>query len=320
MPSSTSPKLSASRIDQQLADIALQATLAVAPYLKSVARSTPDFDTKRNMHDPVTVHDKHVERLLHDFLTKAVPGCRFLGEESGETGAKQQDEGASGGGQQPLPENAAQLGARVRWVVDPIDGTANFAAGLIYFCTSVAAELDGKVVAGAITVPVVGESFVADAQEAWHIDPAGSRAPMTADGPGSEATALLATYYPGLWALENQPQKAVEHERDLLSAFGSVRRPGAGALDLAHVAAGWLGASMGVGFGPWDVAAGIHMVRVAGGSVLNLPMGTDLPDGLRPGVVAQGRNLEAWTARRVLEEVNAATTPETFRRAAGGDA
>ncbi|MBP7881167.1 MAG: hypothetical protein KAZ70_01895, partial [Actinomyces sp.] len=56
---------------------------------------------------------------------------------------------------------------------------------------------------------------------------------------------------------------------------------------------------------PWDVAAGIHMVRVAGGSVLNLPMGTDLPDGLRPGVVASGSTLQATTAERVLRELDA---------------
>lgn len=283
-------------LDAQLLQVAHEAALAVVPYLRRVARSSPKIDTKVDIHDPVTVHDKAAEVTLTQFLSNAVPGSRFLGEEMGEVGMEPE-------ANSPFVGEVTDLGSSVRWIIDPIDGTANFASGLVYFCTSIAAELNGKVVAGAITVPMIGESFLADAGSAWHVGADGVRTPMRADGPPSEDTALLATYYPGLWALNNTPQLALEHDRALMESFATVRRPGAGALDLANVAAGWVGASMGVGFKPWDVAAGIHMVRVAGGEVLNLPMGTDLPDGLRPGVVASGRNLDASTARRVLWEV-----------------
>lgn len=286
-------------LDTQLLHVAHQAALSVEPYLKSVARSAPTIDTKASIHDPVTVHDKATEESLRRFLSNAVPGSRFLGEEMGEGGL-------APNATSPFIGDVTDLGARVRWIIDPIDGTANFASGLVYFCTSIAAELDGKVVAGAITVPVVGESFLADATRAWHVGPGGVETKMRADGPSSEDTALLATYYPGLWALNNRPQMALDHDRALMTNYATVRRPGAGALDLAHVAAGWIGVSMGVGFKPWDVAAGIHMVRVAGGKVLNLPMGTDLPDGLRPGVVSSGANLDARTAKRVLTEVQEA--------------
>lgn len=291
--------LSGLPLDNQLLQIAHRAALGVAPYLKSVARSAPTIDTKASIHDPVTVHDKATEESLRRFLSNAVPGSRFLGEEMGEGGLEPDSDS-------PFKGEATSLGKRVRWIIDPIDGTANFASGLIYFCTSIAAELDGEVVAGAITVPVVGESFLADRTRAWHVSPDGTETEMRADGPSSEDTALLATYYPGLWALNNRPQMALEHDRALMTNYATVRRPGAGALDLAHVAAGWIGVSMGVGFKPWDVAAGIHMVRVAGGQVLNLPMGTDLPDGLRPGVVSSGANLDACTAKRVLSEVEEA--------------
>lgn len=288
------------RIDQELAQIALGATLSVKDYLREAARSAPEFQIKRDIHDPVTFYDKNTEAMLRDYLVHAIPGSRFLGEEMGE---------------EPVGEPAAAedgvrgLGDRVRWIVDPIDGTANFAAGLVYFCTSIAAELDGKVVAGAITVPVVGESFVADAQRAWHIAPDGTETDMTADGPATENTALIISYYPGLSAFRNDPQQAGNQYEALLAAYSTVRRTGAGALDLAHVAAGWTGAVLGAGFGPWDVAAGIHMVRVAGGRVLSLPLGTDLPDGLRPAVVAEGRNLDAQTARRILVEIDALKSP-----------
>lgn len=286
-------------LDQQLLSIAFEAGLSVAPYLRSVARSAPQTELKRDIHDPVTVHDKHVEAELRQFLSRAVPGSRFLGEEMGSD---------------PEPDwsretaedtaAAADLGARVRWILDPIDGTANFAAGLLYFGTSIGVELDQKMVAAVVTVPAVGEAFIADSTSAWHVDASGTRTPLRADGPDSETTAVIATYYPGLTALTENPEQALEHDLELRNAYGTVRSPGAGALDLAHVSAGWLGVSMGVSYGPWDVAAGLHLVRVAGGGVLNLPMGTDLPDGLRPGVVAWGRNLEAKTARSILEEIN----------------
>lgn len=283
-------------VDRELALLALAAGESVAPYLKRVARSKPDFDTKRDFHDPVTVHDKHVEDELRKFLTERTPGCRFLGEEMGESdpGVPASNDGGIKG-----------LGSRLRWIIDPIDGTANFASGLIYFNTSIAAELDGEVVAGSVTVPAVGEAFVADSHRAWHIAADGTETEMHADGPRSEATALLATYYPSLGSLVDYPEETARHDVELMSSYGTVRRPGAAALDLAHVAAGWLGALLGIGFSPWDVAAGIHMVKVAGGKVLNLPLDTDLPDGLRPAVVAEGRSVNAETARRVLEEINA---------------
>ena len=88
--------------------------------------------------------------------------------------------------------------------------------------------------------------------------------------------------------------------------YSVVRRPGAAAVDLAMVAAGWIGVAMGFTFKPWDVAAGIHLVKVAGGHVLNLPLATGLPEGLRPAIVASVGTLDAHTARAVLEEVAAA--------------
>lgn len=288
--------LSTRPLDNQLLHIAHEAARHVAPYLKSVARSAPDIETKRDIHDPVTEHDRRAEVMVRQFLSNAVPGCVFLGEEMG-------DLEPTPNAPNPFAGEATKLGDRVRFVIDPIDGTANFAAGLAYFCTSIAVELDGQVVAGVITVPMSGESFLADSNAAWHMDDQGHETPMLADGPSSEAEALIATYYPTLGALRKNPEEATRQMVELLSNYGTLRRPGAAALDLAHVAAGWVGVSMGTGFAPWDVAAGIHLVRVAGGTVTNLNMGTDLPDGLRPGVAASGANLDAKTATKVLYEV-----------------
>lgn len=286
----------------ELAELAAQGALSVAGYLRAATRTVSTYDTKRDMHDPVTVHDRAVENSLHRFFGAAVPGSRVLGEEMGE---QTLPVGIDLGREAPLGVGARYLGDRVRWIIDPIDGTANFASGSTYFGTSVAVELDGRVIAAAISIPFTEELFVADLRDAWHIDRHGQKTPMRSTGPESESQAVLLSYYPGVGFWEHQPQMALRHQQKLLTSYMAVRRPGAGALDLAMVAAGWAGATMGLSFGPWDVAAGIHLVTMAGGNVINLPMRSALPRGLRPAVLASVGSMNASTAEAVLREVDA---------------
>ena len=313
-PTASSLTPEARAIAHDLAVLTRAAAISVAPYLRSVARTATTIETKRDLHDPVTVHDRRVEAALHTVLASLVPGSRVLGEETGEhfLPTAEDVKFPPGFGERftvpTAPEvlgasrRSASLGRRVRWIVDPIDGTANFASGSPYFNTSVAAELDGHVVAGAISVPMSREVFVADAQRVWYESPDANH-DLHAASPETEAESVLLSYYPGVGALRSFPEQAHAHEFRLMSAYQATRRPGAGALDLAMIAAGWAGAMIGIGFKPWDVAAGIHMVKVAGGHVLNLPLRTDLPDGLRPGVAAWGRDLDAPTVTSVLREI-----------------
>ncbi len=295
---------------EELAAVASKAALSVAGYLRDVTRTVTSHETKRDVHDPVTIHDREAERRLRTFLGSAIPGSRLLGEEFGDEilskGRGEQQDGAATDG-----SNLAVLGPRVRWIVDPIDGTANFAAGSIYFGTSVGVELDGEMVAGAITIPFTGELFYADLKEAWHVDRGGTRTRMKAQGPRTEREALLVSYHPRVHAIRENPEQSLKDIVDLARAFMVVRKTGASALDLAQVAAGWQGALLGGGFEPWDMAAGIHMVRVAGGRVLNLGSENTLPDGLRPGVLAMGANLDAPTAERVLRELMKGSEPSS---------
>ena len=310
MSENCAPSLS---IPTALAELAAAATTLVAPYLRSVARSAPEVGLKQDIHDPVTVHDQRTEAIIRWFLAKFAPGSSVLGEEMGEEldpelvgDISQYIQASAIALSEQVIDAIAPLGDRVRWIVDPIDGTANFASGLTYFGTSIGVELDDEVVAGAISVPFNYEIFVADDQTFWHEDERdGSRLPLTSAGPTAETEALAACSYPGVHDLNANPDLSLIHEKTLMNAYSTVRRPGAGAVDLAMVAAGWIGVSMAAALKPWDVAAGIHMVRVAGGHVLNLPMGTDLPDGLRPGVVASVGTLRASTAEGILRELNA---------------
>lgn len=292
-----------------LADALRYAALSVAPYLRSVARTVASFDTKVDQHDPVTVHDRHTERLLHTLLSACVPGSRALGEEHGEVLLPSLDEAT-------LPADAeepsillgedidfspiADLGKRVRWIIDPIDGTANFASGRTYFGTSIAAELDGKIVAGVVTVPMLFEYFYATATQAFHVDREGVHTQIHAQGPHEEKQAILISYYPPTRLKRTNPTLAIERELALFDAYMAPRRTGACALDLAYVAAGWTGAMIGTMFKPWDVAAGLHILRTAGGYALNLPLHTDLPDGYAPGVVAAGANFHPAAAEAVM--------------------
>ncbi|WP_282956904.1 inositol monophosphatase family protein, partial [Micrococcus luteus] len=167
----------------ELRAIALDAARAVVGDLAAAFRSPAATgpEAKTTHHDLVTVHDRRTEARLVAALTTAVPGSGVLGEELG-----------------------AQAGtgeaARLTWIVDPIDGTSNFAHGFAMFSVSLAAEVDGEVVAGVVLDPVGGLAFSADADGAYgtgtgkslaYLIPALQHA-MTQEDPVVVATATLA--------------------------------------------------------------------------------------------------------------------------------
>lgn len=210
---------------------------AVAPQLLDAFRSDMTTTTKRDAHDVVTVHDRAAEVTITASLTEAFPDSVVLGEEGGSTG-----------------------NASLRWIVDPIDGTANFARGLAYWCVSIAAELDGVVVAGAVYDPVADHMFAADDTD------------VTLDGgpvrsvAHTEAAATVLTSFPVQRDLELLGEEAAfDLLRDLTLRYRHHHSTGSGALNLAHVAAGWSDVTMGFATHPWDIAAGAFVLRRAGG-------------------------------------------------------
>ncbi|MFI5033397.1 MAG: inositol monophosphatase family protein [Reyranellales bacterium] len=194
--------------------------------------------------------DIMAERVLRKELERTRPEYGFLGEEGGET---------KGDG-------------RNRWIADPLDGTTNFLHGVPHFAISLALERDGEVIAGVIYQPISDELFWAEKGNGAFIDTPNARSRrLRVSGRPEPARALVGTGIPHI-GKGGHPTYLKKLEA-VANKTAGVRRWGAAALDLAFVAAGRYDAFFEYGLSPWDVAAGILMVREAGGMVNEIPGG-----------------------------------------------
>ncbi len=204
--------------------------------------------------DFVSRADIQAERTLRAELARTRPEYGFLGEEGGET------KGANGGD------------GRNRWIADPLDGTTNFLHGVPHFAISLALERDGEVIAGVIYQPISDELFWAEKGNGAFIDTPNARSRrLRVSGRKDPARALIGTGIPHM-GRGNHPAYVKKLEA-VMGKTAGVRRWGAAALDLAFVAAGRYDAFFEYGLAPWDVAAGMLMVREAGGLVNEIPGG-----------------------------------------------
>lgn len=204
--------------------------------LKDVRLKTPT--------DLVTRTDHEVERLVTRRLLSRFPGHAVLGEEGGAA-------------------HEAAAGAP-RWIIDPIDGTSNFAHGVPWFGISIALEEAGVVRCGVVAVPPLGEFFVAERDRgAYQVGPDGAFVRLRVSPIETINQALVAT------GLPREPLRSWHVPTILRVAMRAleVRIMGAAAVHLAYVAAGRLHAFWEPGLFPWDVAAGVLLVEEAGGRV-----------------------------------------------------
>jgi len=196
--------------------------------------------------DPVTLADTETERLVRDRLGELRPGERVLGEE---------------GGGAPSEEGAVQ------WVVDPIDGTVNFVYGIPAYAVSLAAQIDGVSVAGAVADVVSGDVYSAAVGRGAHVVTAGGRRQLRCGEVGELAMALVGTGF-GYAPQRRAAQAAVLTQ--ILPTVRDVRRIGSAALDLCMVAAGRLDAYYEHGLSVWDWAAAA-LIAAESGAVVVLP-------------------------------------------------
>ena len=234
------------------ADLAALRELAVAvaheagALIQAAGRLDPqEVTTKTSATDLVTATDRAAESLIAERLLAARPDDGFVGEEGAPV------TGGSG----------------VTWVVDPIDGTTNFAYGYPAFCTSIAAEVDGVAVVGVVHDPVRGQTYAASKGGGATLN----RRPITVRPAGPPlAEALVGTGF-GYAPQRRTAQGAVL--ASVLPAVRDIRRAGSAALDLCTVASGRLDAYYERGLQHWDHAAGALVAAEAGGWVGTLEGG-----------------------------------------------
>ncbi len=243
-------------------------------------------ETKSSPTDIVTEMDRRSEALITSRIRARRPADDVLGEEGGQTAG-----GPAGDGSDPDPLGRP---GRVRWVVDPLDGTVNYLYGLRDWAVSIAAEVDGTVVAGVVEVPRHGETFTAVAgQGAWlHRGEAKLALRCSAGVPLGQA--LVGTGF-GYDAGRRQVQGEVVAA--LLPHVRDIRRGGSAAVDLCSVAAGRLDAFYERGLNYWDFAAGGLIAREAGalvGGLAGKAESISMAVAAGPGLYQQ---LEAFLSR-----------------------
>ena len=188
--------------------------------------------------DFVSRADMRAEEIIREELTRARPTYGWLGEESGETP-----------GEDPTR----------RWIVDPLDGTTNYLHGMPHWAVSIALEHKGQIVAGVVYDPAKDEMFFAEKGLGAYMNDSRLRV----SGRRSMIECVFATGLP-FGGRSDLPETLKELGR-ILPAVAGVRRWGAASLDLAYVAAGRYDGYWERRLNAWDVAAGIIIVKEAGG-------------------------------------------------------
>jgi myo-inositol-1(or 4)-monophosphatase len=223
------------------------------------ARATNIRD-KGNPRDLVTEWDLRSEDTIRRVLAEHAPGIAILGEEGGAITGGASSGGASSGG-----ANTATM----RWLVDPIDGTVNFAHGLPIWAISIALEDAGQILVGVVAAPALGWWFEAERGQGAvmrsHADATG--VPLHVSATGTIEQALLTTGFP--YDRATNPENNFRQWEHMQRVAGACRRLGAASIDLCLVARGWMDGYWERSLSPWDVAAGALVVAEAGGTVTN---------------------------------------------------
>ena len=199
--------------------------------------------SRKGPADFVSNADKTADRILREELGKARPAFSLMFEESGEAAGTDTDS---------------------VWIVDPLDGTTNFLHGLPIWAISIGLEQKGEVVAGVVYNPVMDELFWAEKGQGAFLNDRRLRV----SGRRNLADALIATGAPFLG--HGDVAGFTRQMTAILPQVAGIRRAGSAALDLAYVAAGRYDGFWEAGLHPWDAAAGLVLVREAGGYVTEI--------------------------------------------------
>jgi myo-inositol-1(or 4)-monophosphatase len=239
-------------------DVAIAAAREAGALLLRRVRDPGAVSEKGRRGDLVTDADRAAESAVLDRLCRSFPNAAVLAEEGGSRA------GTSG----------------ERWIVDPLDGTTNFAHGYPLYCVSIGYERDEEVLAGVIYAPAIDECFTARRGEGARLN----GAPIRVSNVERLSDAMVCTGFQPSDYARNGTWFAAMSDR-----AQAVRRDGSAALDLAFVACGRFDGFWEFDLKPWDVAAGTLIVREAGGTVSQTSGERALVDS--PSVLATNRRI-----------------------------
>lgn len=217
-----------------------EAITAGADVLKKFFSSTFEISEKEGINNLVTEADIAAEHAITAVIKKNFPGHAILGEEGGHNDA----------------DNS------YKWIIDPIDGTVNFANGIPICCVSVAVEFDGEVIMGAVYNPLIKEYFFAEKGKGASLNDK----PISVGKKTKVLKSCLVTGFPYTYPEGVDPLQIFSK---LVRKGVPVRRLGSAAIDLCWVAAGRFDGFYEHNLSPWDTAAGFFIVKEAGGVVTN---------------------------------------------------
>ncbi len=201
----------------------------------------------KGTHNYVTYVDKSTEKMIVDYLRDLVKGAGFITEEDTET----------------------TRGEVFNWIIDPLDGTTNFIHGVPLYSVSIALQEHDEIVVGVVYEPNLNECF-----HAWKGGPSMLNDEVIKVSPSKDFnSALLATGFP--YYDYGRMDEYVEVFREMMHETAGLRRLGSAAADMAYVAAGRYEGFYEYGLQPWDVAAGIILIKQAGGDVCDFSGGNN---------------------------------------------
>lgn len=223
--------------------VATQAALHAGELLRKGFGTRFRTSSKRGKQDLVTEYDTASEESIISTIKAHFPDHGFLAEESGKSGLKE---------------------APVTWIIDPLDGTVNFANHIPVFSISIAAMVNNSVVCGVIYQPIVHELFVAEKGKGAYLN----GMPLRVSSAENFDQSIMATGFP--YNVNENPLHCIDQFSKIARLGVPIRRLGSAAIDLAYVAAGRFDAYWEVTLNPWDYAAGKLMIEEAGGKVSHI--------------------------------------------------
>lgn len=217
--------------------LAIDAALEAGAFLKSSVGKIQKIERKLGQEtNLVTEIDRGSEEIIINKIRRKYPDHDFLAEESG----------------------SHERGSDYRWIIDPLDGTLNFAHGIPLYSVSIGLEVKGELVLGIVYEPNLGELFTAEKGRGAFLN----ENPIRVSKISTLIESLMVTGFP--YTIQQNPDNAIQHFVNFLMKAQGVRRIGSAAVDLCYVACGRFEGFWEVALSPWDMAAGVLIAREAG--------------------------------------------------------